>query len=174
MRDLKRNQTQFWYCLYISDRKPGDASVAGIAVNGITVVGDKVPNINYIVDENGNETGERILNYARAVKMKAHISPASGVNQAEQFGGLEDYDKVIVTADMNCPIDENTVLFIDKSPEYTEVKTYEIEEQESEALYASNELVEKTYLVPVYDYIVKRVAKSLNQISIAVSKVKVG
>ena len=64
------------------------------------------------------------------------------------FGNLESYDKVLITDDMNCPIDENTVLFIDKEPQVVKDK-------------------------PLYDYTVKRVAKSLNSISIAVSKVKV-
>lgn len=36
---------------------------------------------------------------------------------ANMFGNLESYDKVLITDDMSCPIDENTVLFIDKEPE---------------------------------------------------------
>ena len=67
----------------------------------------------------------------------------------EQFGNFISYDKVIVTDDLTCPIDENTVLFIDKSPEYDDDGN------------------------PLYDYIVKRVARSLNSISYAVSKVTV-
>lgn len=148
MRDLKRNQTEFWYCLLI-------------------------PNVQEaIIDENGNETGELIPSYAEAVSMKANVSPATGQNQVEQFGNLDSYDKVVVTCDMSCPIDENTVLFIDKRPEYTEVQTHEI--IEGQALYADDEIVEKTYELPKYNYIVKRVAKSLNGISIAVRKVDVG
>lgn len=76
--------------------------------------------------------------------MEANISPATGNAQSEVFGSLTGYDRVIVTDDMTCPIDEQTVLFIDKVPE------------------AQN---------PVHDYVVKRVAKSLNSISIAISKV---
>ena len=148
MRDLKRNQTEFWYCLLIPNTQEA------------------------IVDENGNETGELIPSYKKAVPMRANISPATGQNQVEQFGNLDSYDKVIVTCDMSCPIDENTVLFIDKRPEYTEVQTHEI--IEGQALYADDEIVEKTYELPKYNYIVKRVAKSLNGISIAVRKVDVG
>ena len=148
MRDLKRNQTEFWYCLLIPDTQEA------------------------VVDENGNETGELIPSYEEAVSMKANVSPATGQNQVEQFGNLDSYDKVIVTCDMSCPIDENTVLFIDKEPEYTEVQTHEI--IEGQALYADDEIVEKTYELPKYNYIVKRVAKSLNGISIAVRKVDVG
>ena len=148
MRDLKRNQTEFWYCLLIPNTQEA------------------------IVDQYGNETGELIPSYKKAVPMRANISPATGQNQVEQFGNLDSYDKVIVTCDMSCPIDENTVLFIDKRPEYTEVHTHEI--VEGQALYADDEVVEKTYELPKYNYIVKRVAKSLNGISIAVRKVDVG
>lgn len=148
MRDLKRNQTEFWYCLLIPNTQEA------------------------IVDENGNETGELIPSYKKAVSMRANISPATGQNQVEQFGNLDSYDKVIVTCDMKCPIDENSVLFIDKRPEYTEVQTHEI--VEGQALYEDDEVVEKTYELPKYNYIVKRVAKSLNGISIAVRKVDVG
>lgn len=118
-----RNDSPFYYCLY----------------------SDKIP----IVDEYGNETGENQVVYAAPVKMYANISPASGAAQTEQFGNLENYDKVIVTRDMDCPIDENSVLFIDKEPEYS------LDDD------------------PMYDYTVRRVAKSLNSISIAVRKVNV-
>ena len=93
-------------------------------------------------DEYGNESGESAIIYKPAVKMEANVS-------AEQFGNFAGYDKVIVTDDLSCPIDENSVLFIDKEPEYAKDGT------------------------PLYDYIVKRVAKSLNSISYAVSKVSV-
>ena len=104
-----------------------------------------------LYDEYGNESGVKV-SYQAPVLMYANISPATGTAQTETFGTLENYDKVIVTHDMSCPIDENSVLFIDKEPETP----------------VGNETVE-----PVYDYIVRRVAKSLNSISIAVRKVNV-
>lgn len=112
-----------------------------------------------------------ILAYEEASEMFANISPATGQSQVEQFGNLDSYDKVIVTCNMDCPIDENTVLFVGKEPEYTEVQTHEI--VEGNALFADDEIVEKTYQLPKYNYIVKRVAKSLNSISMAISKVDV-
>ena len=143
-----RNDTGFWYCLLD-------------------------PTIEHaVIDEYGNETGEIIPHYEEAVSFDANISPATGQAQVEQFGNLDSYDKVIVTRDMNCPIDEHSVLFIEKEPEYTEVITHEI--VEGQALYADDEIVEVAYQQPKNDYIVKRVAKSLNSISIAVRKVDVG
>lgn len=123
MRTLERNKITFHYCLYL--RKED------------------------VVDSGGYELGEKKVVYDKAVEMSANISAATGQAQVEQFGNFISYDKVIVTDDMSCPIDENTVLFIDKAPEYDKDEN------------------------PLYDYIVKRVAKSLNSISIAVSKVTV-
>ena len=69
--------------------------------------------------------------------------------KGDMFGNLESYDKVLITDDMSCPIDENTVLFIDREPTFNADGS------------------------PAFDYIVRRVAKSLNNISYAVSKVNV-
>lgn len=123
MKTMERNKTPFWYLLY--DKK--------------------VP----VMDDDGNETGDYRVIYKEAVQRKENISAATGSAQVEQFGNFISYDKVIVTDDLSCPIDENSVLFIDKEPEYDPDGN------------------------PLYDYIVKRVAKSLNSISYAVSKVDV-
>ena len=145
MQALRRNKVPFYYCTFES------ADVE-------------------IIDENGNRTGEKIVMYKSPVQMKANISPATGVSNTEQFGNLENYDKVIVICG-ECPIDENSVLFIDKVPEYTSVTSYSV--VESTAVLGDDEITETEYVVPKYDYVVRRVAKSLNSVSIAVSKVKV-
>lgn len=145
VRGLKRNKRRFYYCLY----------------------DHKIP----LVDEYGNESGEGIIVYGEAAEMWANISPASGFAQTEQFGNLENYDKVIVTDWLNCPIDENSVLFIDKEPEFVEADTNRL--TESSTLFGNDTITPLTVEVPVYDYTVRRVAKSLNGIAIAVSKVKV-
>ena len=122
MKLMKRNLTPIHYCLY-KER--------------IT-----------LKDADGYETGEYGVGYEEPVKLLCSVSPATGYAQVEMFGNLESYDKVLITDDMDCPIDENTVLFIDKDPEFKDGK-------------------------PTYDYTVRRVARSLNAISYAVSKVKV-
>lgn len=130
------------------------------------------PNTEHIVlDENGNETGEVVPHYGQAVEMWANISPAIGSAQFEQFGNLGNYDKVIVTTDMDCPIDESSVLFIDTEPEYTNFDTHTI--VEGYALYADDEILTVRYELPKYNYIVKRVAVGLDAISIAVRKVEI-
>lgn len=116
-----RNDRKLYYCLYTGMTQQTDAD--------------------------GRKYGEKTASYAEPVEMWANISPAKGYAQTEIFGDFDGYDRVIVTKDMNCPINENTVLFIDKEP--------------------SHNLAGGT----MYDYIVRRVAKSLNTISYAVSKV---
>lgn len=122
MRALRRNKRLIYYCLY-----------AG-----------KVA----VVDSDGNETGEQAISYGVPVELYANVSPATGTNDVEQFGNDLDYDKVIVTDDINCPIDEHSVLIVDDEPVYEDGNVN-------------------------FDYIVRRVAKSLNSVSIAISKVKV-
>ena len=137
MRTLSRNKKPFYYCTYKED----------------------VP----IVDQYGDENGEVVVTYNDQVEMCANISSATGQSNTEQFGNLENYDKVIVTDDMNCPIDEHSVLFIDKAPEYAEVITY---------TFVGQVATQVKVTVPIPDYTVVRVAKSINSISIAVRKVQ--
>lgn len=118
MRALKRNKRPFWYALYGVETELQDADV--------------------------NYTGETEIGYSAPVKAKANISPATGQSNLEMFGNLTDYDRVIVTDDVNIPIDENTVIWI-----------------------------EKDHLTEPHDYVVRRVARSLNSVAIAVRKVDV-
>lgn len=50
------------------------------------------------------------------------VSHATGYAQVNMFGNLDSYDKVLITDDMSCPIDENTVLFVDSKPGYRQGK----------------------------------------------------
>lgn len=102
-----------------------------------------------VTDENGNLTGEHRVIYYPPVCLRANISAATGEAQTEQFGTDVDYDRVIVVDDVCCPIDEYTFLCIDIPPDYDKEGNL------------------------IYDYIVTKVARSLNSVSYAVSKVKV-
>ena len=101
-----------------------------------------------LTDSDGNYTGETEIGYGAPVECEANISPATGQSNVEMFGNLTDYDRVIVSDDTTLPIDENTVLFIDSTPTTGAGETG-------------------------YDYIVRRVAKSINSIAIACQKVNV-
>lgn len=99
-------------------------------------------------DEYGNESGEPIIAYTDPIELRANVSPATGASQIEQFGNSVKYDKVIIFDDVALPIDENTVFFVDKPP---------TRDAEGNLL---------------FDYVVKMIAKSLNSIAIAISKVE--
>lgn len=123
MKSLARNQRKFHYCLYKGKKE--------------------------LKDEEGNYTGEYIVEYDTPQECYANISASAGTSQSEQFGNFDGYDRVISTSDISLPIDESTVLFIEKDPEFDSDGS------------------------PKYDYIVKKVAKSLNAVSYAITKVVV-
>lgn len=104
-----------------------------------------------IEDEYGNISGEYAIIHSLPIKARGNISAAQGEIQSRQFGDSVTYDKVIVLCDTNIPIDEYAVLWIDTLPV---IKT------------------DGSTDTP-HDYIVKEVAKSLNTIAIAISKVTV-
>lgn len=123
MELLKRNCRTVYYCQYVG----------------------KTP----LLDDDGYETGEYVVSYTEPESIEVNVSPASGIAQQMMFGTLISYDKVLVTTDMDCPITEDSVLFVDKLPEYDSKGQ------------------------PMYDYSVRRVAKSINVISIALKEAKV-
>lgn len=112
-----------------------------------------------ITDEYGNVTGEYDVKHGNPTEGYANISAAKGETQTRQFGESETYDKVIVMDNEAPPIDEYSVLWVDTVPQLNEDGLLVVDE-------------EGNVLTP-HDYIVKKVAKSLNNVSIAISKVNV-
>lgn len=111
----------------------------------------KYENNNEIIDEYGNATGQYEITYSNPIKVSGNISAAQGEMQSRQFGESESYDKVIVLDDRNIPMDEYSILWVDTLPELNEDGTTET----------------------AHDYVVKQIARSLNSVSIAISKVNV-
>ena len=120
MRCMARNKTTFYYALYTGQTE--------------------------IIDEYGNATGQYSVNHGKPAKALGNVSAAQGEMQTRQFGDSESYDKVIVLDDVNTPIDEYSILWVDTLPLSAETP---------------------------HDYVVKKVARSLNSVSIAISKVSV-
>ncbi len=104
-----------------------------------------------IVDEYGNRTGEFSLTYGNPMRVSGNVSAAQGEMQNRQFGESERYDKVIVLDDRNAPIDEHSILWVDTLPHLNDDGSTDTP----------------------HDYIVRRIAKSLNGVSIAIGKVDV-
>lgn len=124
MRCMKRNQTGFYYALYLGKTE--------------------------LTDDYGNPSGEYEITRGNPVPVQGNISAARGEITTRQFGEDATYDKVIVLDNPDTPIDEYTVLWIDTLPV----------------------IVNGATTTP-YDYVVKKVARSINSVSIAVSRVSV-
>lgn len=69
-----------------------------------------------IEDEYGNPTGSFADTYGPLQSAQLMVSPNKGDATLEVFGTLLDYDRVMSTADTTCPIDEQTVLWLDGAP----------------------------------------------------------
>lgn len=65
-------------------------------------------------DDYGNESGQNPV-YSEPVSMKCSVSAATGFSEVQLFGTLDDYDKVLVTDIITCPIDENSIVIIDNN-----------------------------------------------------------
>ena len=104
-----------------------------------------------ITDEYGNDSGEYNLAYENPIQLSGNVSAAQGEMQNRQFGESEGYDKVIVLDDSDTPIDEYSILWVDTPPHLNEDGSTDTP----------------------HDYIVRKVARSLNGVSIAISKVDV-
>lgn len=87
MRSLERNKQKFYYALY----------------QGVTEA----------TDSNGDYTGEQTITYGTPTAMYANIAPANGTAIIEQFGVDSRYTRLISTTDMGCPLDLQSVLWID-------------------------------------------------------------
>lgn len=104
-----------------------------------------------IADEYGNITGEYTLAYGKPTKTFGNVSAAQGEMQSRQFGESESYEKVIVLDERDVPLDEHSILWVDTLPHLNEDGSTDTP----------------------HDYIVKKIARSLNGVSIAISKVDV-
>ena len=90
MKTLARNKQPIWYALRTGKTE--------------------------IVDENGFRTGQFRLSYAEPVKAMMNIRWGDGAVRLEGFGLNNSARRRMVTDDMNCPIDIDTILWIGKDP----------------------------------------------------------
>lgn len=93
--------------------------------------------------KDGFETGQYKETYSDPVSVRISTAPSTGASEAELFGASVQYDKVLSTV-QDLPIDEYSRLWVETTP---------------------NDKADN------YDYIVKRVAKGLNQNLWAIARV---
>lgn len=151
MRGANRNKQPFWYALCIGSEAE--------------------------YDEYGNECGAHAV-YSSPIMAKANISPVGGTAVAAAFGINDQYDRVLLIDDINIPIEESSVLWIDASPMQAPWTT-ETGEQMRTGLYQPlyfDQSASDTREISPYDYIIRRVARGLPKfggVLVAVDKVSV-
>lgn len=123
MRDVQRNKSTIHYALRTGSEE--------------------------VVDEYGNVTGEFVEQYSDPVALKINIGVPKGTIELERFGLDSQYTRVIATTDMNCPIAEDSILWVGIKPTDTEGNP-----------------------VP-HNYVVQRIAPTINQLLIAIKEVHV-
>ena len=84
MRDLKRNEIDLWYCLYLSKQA--------------------------VYDGEGNDTGITKTGYGTPVHFRANMSANKNTSEGEPFGTELDYSKIISTC-KELPINEYSLIF---------------------------------------------------------------
>ncbi|WP_321017367.1 hypothetical protein [Enterocloster bolteae] len=98
-------------------------------------------------------TGETKVGYADPEEFRANVSAARGEANSDPFGIDLSYDKTMVTCDMDLPIDELSVLFVDKKPEFdvdgnlansADYKVVKVAKSLNSALYAIKKITEGT------------------------------
>lgn len=97
-----------------------------------------------ITDEYGNETGDSAPIYGITTPLPCNVSAASGYDAVQAFGNFTGYSRTVSVADVNCPMDEESVVWFGVDP-----------------------------LVNPYNYIVVRKADSKNGILYALREVTV-
>lgn len=97
--------------------------------------------VTAVTDSYGLHTGEYEPSYGEPVEAKMYVSPATRKASLEMFGINGSFDKILITDDMACPITETSIVWID------------------------------TPVTSASNYVVVRVAKSLNHITYAVTQV---
>lgn len=106
-----------------------------------------------VLDADGNETGEIRQKYSEPIQAYGNISAGStmityGTLIMQPFGQSPRYDRVIVMEDPDFEMDNASVLFVECEPKFREDGS------------------------PENDYVVKKVARSLNGVSYAILRVR--
>lgn len=122
MRGMARNERTFWYALFLKTEKT--------------------------YDQWGNENGTKPV-YGNPIQIRGNISASRGAVMGNLFGLNASYLRTINPMPLDCPIEETSILWIDKVPVINE----------------------KGDIVTGHDYVVDQVEKSLNHKAYTIRKV---
>lgn len=100
-------------------------------------------NPTHIKDEQGNYTPELAPSYSEPILKHMNVSTPTGEEIVQAFGNMTDYSRVICTTEIDWVVKEGDILWLD------------------------HKVTESN------DYIVKKVAKSLNSFLVAIKEVNI-
>ena len=149
MRTLKRNQRTIYYCLRRDRGIAYDDNLLDLVATENEEPIQMGDNGSLIASGQMLYNGDDTTEYGEPQPLKAYVSSAGGSRVIDRFGSIQDYDRVIITDWVDCPIDENSVLFVEKQPEFGDGGE------------------------PIYDYIVMRVSREFNHVTYFVRRVTV-
>ena len=127
----------------------------------------------WVTDDNGLKTGEKTIAYGTPVSVKMSISASSGANNLGSQGmadlkpyGIETgYTHRATTEDLNCPMKEESIIWLGISPTRTVVEQRTV----------NGQTVEVNVEVPVpHNYKVIRKETSLNHLTYYLKEVSIG
>lgn len=95
-----------------------------------------------LTDENGNFTGEFQVNYSDPIRALMNVSGGRGQANVRLFGIGSEFDRTIVTDDLETPFSTDTVFWIETDPDNDP-----------------------------FDYRVVRVARTINQVVLGLTEV---
>lgn len=106
MRSLKKNMQRLYYSLYSDEITIYQRDENGEIVY-VEVDGERIPSIFGVM-----------AGYSEPVEFYANISAGRGNSQDAPFGSDVDYTRTISTCDMTCPLDELSIIWIEREPQY--------------------------------------------------------
>lgn len=145
MRVLERNKQDLWFANRVSE--------------------------SYVTDTNGLKTGEKEQAYATPQKIRVSMSMSSGANNLgsqgmvalDPYGLTTAYTHNAVTEDMNCPLDEEALVWYERTPTVKETRTRTVEET-IDGEVTTHTITEEVEVPVPHNFVVVRKAKSLNHL----------
>lgn len=137
MRILSRNKQDVWFANRLSD--------------------------SYVTDNNGLKTGEKMQTYGTPVKARMSVN-ASGSYDLELHGITSISDCNLITEDMTCSMDEQSIVWYGILPTHTETR---------ETIVNGETVMEQVEVPNPHNYVVVKKVPSLNCIAYALKEVDV-
>lgn len=84
-----------------------------LARNEFTVFYKQYVGKQEVLDSNGYKTGSFAVTYGTLESAKMYVSANRGSAQDDMFGNLEVYDRTLITSDVNCTMNEDSIVWLD-------------------------------------------------------------